>query len=180
MVTRNIGAVKPSDGRRRRELESERSEVQVMQEITLRVACRFCGEVNGRIETKNGQDCVFCCCGRYQYNAPKTETGREVRSVSTVHENIKPNQRARILMRSNGRCELCGKRGEGVILHVGHICSVKAAFDTMTDSEINDDENLVALCDACNLGIGDEPMPARFLMQIVRERIVRRGQKCSK
>ena len=147
-----------------------------MTQITMRSACKACGEVNGAIRPRGGQDCVFCVCGRWQYNAPKTETGRETRSISTVHERIKPNQRVRILLRANGRCELCGARGGEVHLHVGHICSVEAAFQSMTDAEINDDENLIAACEECNLGIGSSPMPARFLMLIVKERIKRRRE----
>ena len=39
--------------------------------------CKKCGCTNGRIETRSGQDCVLCqICGAFQYNAPKTETGR--------------------------------------------------------------------------------------------------------
>ena len=142
--------------------------------ITMRRACRNCGEVNGDIRTKNGQDCVFCSvCGRYAgYNAPKTETGRAVRTTQTTHANIKPNQRVRIITRANGRCEMCGKRGEGVILHVGHILSVKAGHaHGLTDEEINCDENLISSCDECNLGLGEATLPLRLCVAILRERI---------
>lgn len=138
--------------------------------ILMRKHCLNCGNESGRIETKNGQDCVYCSgCGRFQYNAPKTETGRAPRTVQTVHEAIKPKQRARILLRSNGRCELCGKRES---LHVGHMLSVKSGMAWgMTEDQLNDDENLVALCDECNLGIGSEPMPLRFVMRVLLERL---------
>jgi hypothetical protein len=50
------------------------------------------------IFTRNGQDTVKCAlCGLYQYNAPKVETGREVRTIATVHEGITSKKRTAIL-----------------------------------------------------------------------------------
>lgn len=137
----------------------------------LRRSCAACNGTEGRIETKNGQDCVYCAtCGRWQYNAPKTETGREVRTVTTVHEGIKPKQRARILLRASGRCELCGKSDSP--LHVGHLLSVKhGLMQGLTELELNDDENLAAFCDECNLGLGDEPVPLRLAIAITMARL---------
>ena len=135
----------------------------------LRDPCVECGGDTGRITTKNGQDCVCCLCGRHQYNAPKTETGRKVRTVAGVHAGIKPKQRARILGRATGRCEMCGSRTN---LHVGHILSVDSGLKLgMTESQLNDDENLAAMCETCNLGVGKEPVSARLLMAIVLERL---------
>ena len=139
--------------------------------LTMRKPCVKCGETEGRIETRGGQDCVFCSsCGKYAgYNAPKTETGRAPRTVTSVHNGIKPKQRARILMRATGRCELCGKRAE---LHVGHLISVDAGVKLgMRDDQINDDENLSALCAECNLGVSNEPIPLRLAMGMVLSRI---------
>lgn len=132
-----------------------------------------CGCEIGHIDTRNGQDCVWCSeCGSYCYNAPKTETGRSVRSASTVHKAIKPKVRAKTLFRANGQCELCGKHGDGVALHVGHVISVNIGLSNgLTEIELNDQENLVALCDECNLGIGDEPMPLRFLVRVLKARL---------
>lgn len=129
-----------------------------------------CGATAGQIETRNGQDCVFCLgCGRFQYNAPRVETGRKVRTVSTVHEGIKPNQRARILLRASRRCELCGKEG---LLHVGHLVSVKHGLaNGLADAEINSDENLAAFCDECNLGLGEETVPLRLAVAMVLARV---------
>lgn len=136
----------------------------------MRAACRSCGGVSGRIETKNGQDCVYCTgCGAFAYNAPRVETGRAERSVSTVHNGIKPKQRARLILRANGRCELCGARGD---LHVGHVLSVVVGLEHgLTEVQLNDDENLVASCPECNLGLGAEPMPTRLLVAILRARL---------
>lgn len=141
-------------------------------EIQMRDTCRFgCWTSTGVIKTKNGQDCVYCAnCHKFQYNAPKTETGREARSISTVHRAIKPKQRARILERGNGQCELCGKRNAP--LHVGHLLSVKHGLDRgMTDAEINSDENLASFCDECNLGLGEEPVSLRFAFSLLMARL---------
>lgn len=135
----------------------------------LRNPCKRCGSLSGRIETKGNQDCVYCDCGTFQYNAPKTETGREVRTVERVHKSIRPKDRASVLMRANGRCELCGSR---INLHVGHLLSVEAGLRLgMNELQLNDPENLCAMCEACNLGVGKEPIPARFLMALVLARI---------
>lgn len=126
--------------------------------------------MTGRIKTCNGQDVVRCArCDRYCYNAPKVETGRETRSVSTVHAGIKPKQRARLILRASGRCELCGSRDS---LHVGHVLSVADGLEAgLTERELNDDENLVAACAECNLGMGRETMPVRLMVAILRARI---------
>lgn len=138
----------------------------------MRKPCAYCGSERGSIRTKSGQDCVFCECGRHQYNAPKTETGRDIRSVTTVHADIKPKQRMRILLRANGRCEVCGKSGTEATIHVGHIVSVKVGLAAgLTEEVLNDDENLMSMCDECNLGLGSEPMPIRFLIRVLMERI---------
>lgn len=138
--------------------------------FTMRQPCVGCSGLTGRLLERNGQDTVRCLgCDRFQYNAPRTETGREQRSVTTIHEAIKPKQRARIILRDGGRCILCGRTGN---LHVGHLISVDAGLNFgLTDTEINDDENLVAQCEECNLGIGAEPMPLRVAIVVLRARI---------
>src|SRR5262245_55610713 len=91
----------------------------------MRSPCR-CGSDDGRIETRGGQYWVFWLgCGAVQYNAPRVETGRAERTVESVHNGIKPKQRARIIERDNGRCVNCGKSAADCVLHVGHIVSVK-------------------------------------------------------
>lgn len=142
----------------------------MINEIKMRASCRYgCETDSGYIETKNGQDCVFCRKYRkHQYNAPKTETGRAARTVQTVHAAIKPNQRARILERANRHCELCGRQDE---LHVGHLLSVKAGLvDGLTELEINSDENLCAMCAECNLGLGKKPLPVRLMVALLMAR----------
>lgn len=113
----------------------------------------------GVLRTSGNQDTVRCAgCGLFLYNAPKTETGRAERTVTTVHNGIKPKQRARVLMRDAGRCRLC--KAEGVPLHVGHILSVERGLaQGLTEAQLNSDSNLLALCDQCNLGMSKSPMP---------------------
>jgi 5-methylcytosine-specific restriction endonuclease McrA len=140
----------------------------------MRRPCPICAETAGRIETRNGQDCVYCLgCDRHQYNAPKTETGRAVRTVTTVHNGIKPKQRARVLERDNGRCCLCGSRDN---LHVGHLLSVDDGLKQgMTEVDLNNDENLAAMCSECNLGLSSKPVSLRLLMSVLTARLKHRS-----
>lgn len=138
--------------------------------MKMRTRCRYgCDCDDGYITTKNGQDCVYCVvCDRHQYNAPKTETGREQRSVSTTHEAIKPKQRSRIINRASARCELCGARGD---LQVAHVVSVDSGHKLgLSDAILNSDENLIAACPECNLGMGKEPIPLRIMIPILKAR----------
>ena len=145
---------------------------------TLRKECGNCGGTSGKIETRNGQDCVFCDCGRFQYNAPKNETGRESRSVSTSRAAIKPNQRSRIIERANSRCERCGKHAleSATGLHVGHILSVaEADASGISHDIVNSDENLICECDECNLGHGKGCLPVRFVVALITARMNNNG-----
>lgn len=141
----------------------------MMTNVVMRKPCSQCDSTHGRIETRNGQDCVLCGdCGRWQYNAPKTETGRAVRSVSTTHEAIKSAQRWRVIQRDGAKCVICGKRGD---LQVSHVVSVLSGHQAgMSDVEINSDENLIAACPECNLGMGSEPIPLRIMLPILLAR----------
>ncbi len=128
-----------------------------------------CMHDTGVIRERNGQDCVFCArCDRWCYNAPKSETGKPQRRVQT-REAMAPAQRARVIARDGGRCWMCGD--SSAILHVGHILSVidgKALG--ASEDELNDDENLVTMCEACNLGLGSKSMPLRLFLLILRAR----------
>lgn len=147
--------------------------------MELRKQCQHCDCSTGFIETRNGQDCVFCdVCKRHQYNAPKSETGRQSRSVSTSRVGIKPGQRSRIIDRANSRCERCGKHAAAseTGLHVGHILSVKdASTNNVGDEIVNSDENLIAECDECNLGHGKGCLPVRFVVALLYARMQNDG-----
>src|SRR5690242_3831364 len=46
------------------------------QPHVMRAPCPHCGHGRGYIEVRGGQRCVFCTrCGRWCYNAPKSEIG---------------------------------------------------------------------------------------------------------
>lgn len=147
-------------------------------EYVPREPCKRCGCDKAFIAPAGGQDVVRCWLCRYaMYNAPRTETGKEPRTSATVHRAIRSSQRARVLARGTGRCELCGARGD---MHVAHIVSVAVGLNIgLTDAELNDDENLVALCSDCNLGQGAEPMSLRLAVAILRARIAWATRECA-
>lgn len=130
-----------------------------------------CGSEFGVLLEVNGQDTVRClACDRHCYNAPRTETGRAVRSVSTVHNGVKPKLRSKILERDGHQCVLC--RANDRPLHVGHVVSVDAGMAIgLSDAEINDEENLIAQCEECNLGQGAQPIALSVAIRILRARI---------
>jgi len=140
--------------------------------MEMRSACQ-CGSSEGRVETRNSQDCVFCAgCGRFQYNAPKVETGRAVRSLRT-RPDIKPSQRSRIIDRDSGRCVICHHADRN--LEVGHLISVDDGKRLgMTEAELYDDENLAAMCSPCNSGYGSMSISPRTMLMLIRARIWRR------
>lgn len=150
--------------------------------FTLRKPC-ICGNNDGKIESRNGQDCVFCsACGKWQYNAPKTETGRATRSIQTTHESISPKLRSKIISRANMRCERCGRPASesSLGLHVGHVVSVEHGHRCgLTDAEINSEENLIAECAECNLGHGSEALPVRLLVALVMGRRIKEVKRVS-
>jgi len=138
----------------------------------MRTPCPGCGCLDGTITTKNGQDTVRCArCDRYCYNAPRTETGREPRSLRT-RPTIRPSQRARILLRDNGTCILCHRND--VQLDIGHLISVHdGRLMGLSDAQIDDDENLAAMCASCNSGLSSETLPLRMAVTILRARTAR-------
>lgn len=142
-----------------------------MSAYPLRQPCRHCGCARGRIEARGGQDCVFCLdCDKFLYNAPRTETGKEQRTVTTIHNGIKPKQRTRILTRANFRCEFCGAADR--ILHVDHLIPVKVGLEEgLTDEQINSDDNLAASCEECNLGRAGDLLPLRSIVAIYLRRL---------
>lgn len=139
----------------------------------MRKPCGSCGVQLGRIEEKGAQDCVYCLgCDRWQYNAPRVETGKSIRTVTTVHNGVRPKQRMRILVRANRRCELCGATpSDTAKLHVSHMLSVADGLTMgLDETVINSDENLLCLCDECNLGMGKQTIPLRLAASIVKAR----------
>lgn len=123
--------------------------------------CPKCHTTEAALIPKNGQNTVRCArCGQLSYNAPKTETGDRPRTVETLRRALKPGTQARILDRDNGRCVLCGRSDQP--LTIGHLLSVDDGCRLGTDEElINDEANLAAMCEACNLGLGKASVSPR-------------------
>lgn len=139
----------------------------------LRAPCVGCGGLEGVIERRNGQACVFCrSCGRFAYNAPRTETGERQRSAMTVHNGIKPKVHAAVIIRAGRRCELCGAPAAGTEgLMVDHMLSVNDGLKLgLTEDQLNNIENLAALCPACNHGKGRTTLPLYLVVAIIKAR----------
>lgn len=103
--------------------------------------------------TRSGQDVVRCIgCEAYQYNAPRIETGRAIRSLST-RPNIKPSVRARIFEQFSYGCLVCGRGPPEVDPELDHIIPREAAeLAGMLDDLIDSEDNLAPLCAECNSG----------------------------
>lgn len=138
----------------------------------LRDPCSRCRSQKGVIEERSGQKCVFCLsCKRFLYNAPKTETGAKVRSVSS-RPKIKPKQRARILDRDNSTCVGCHRAD--TIVHVAHLLSVEDGRALgATEEELFSDENLATMCEECNLGFSGRSVSLRLVFRLLQARIRR-------
>jgi 5-methylcytosine-specific restriction endonuclease McrA len=138
-----------------------------VQRMMMRAPCPGCGCAHGTITTKNGQDTVRCAeCARYCYNAPRTETGREPRSLRT-RPTIRPSQRTRILLRDNGACVLCHRHD--VPLDVGHLISVHDGHALgLSDAMLDSDGNLAAMCASCNSGLSDVSLPPHLVAAALR------------
>ena len=138
----------------------------------MRSPCSKCGSTLGTIKPTGVQDCVYCDCGKFQYNAPRVETGKEVRSVQTTHKLITPAVRAKVLLRASGRCELCGRTETSAAgMHVGHILSVEHGMaQGLTEVELNAETNLCALCAECNIGMGSINLPIRLIVAMLKGR----------
>ena len=142
--------------------------------IPLKEPCPDCGAVDGLVNTAGAHQKLTCGdCGRYIRFVGKAELGLVPRTVATTRAGITPGVRARILERATGKCEVCGATDRPI--HVGHCLSVREATEQgLTDEEINHEENLMAMCEDCNLGWGKRPVPVRLLARVIMARL-RRG-----
>lgn len=125
-----------------------------MTTYTMRAACAQCGTTEGYIIERGSQDVMRCViCDAYQYCAPRTETGKAVRTLAS-RPNIKPSTRARILHEHDYACVCCGRRAPDVSLDLGHLISrddaARAGF--LDDPLIDSEWNLAPMCQECNSG----------------------------
>jgi len=144
-------------------------------------ACPKCGSYDGQLREDRGQNVVRCRhCKSHVYNAPKTETGQKQRTVATVRRGLKPSQQVRILER-DGSCVLCGSRDS---LTIGHALSLN---DAQALGEVgpylDSDENLFAMCEACNLGLGGRSvLPKTYhliVLRLIQARLQREGHRAA-
>lgn len=147
----------------------------------LNPACPHCSGVDGIIVKRGDQNTLFCAsCQTYQgRNVPKAELGEPQRKVST-RDGLKPSQRARVLESCGFRCQSCGaSAAAGAILHVGHMLSVEDATNLrnqglpVTEDLLNDDLNLFAVCESCNLGQRGRSITLRLAYFILRANVER-------
>lgn len=128
--------------------------------FTSRIPCPRCRTTAAWLTLSGGQNSVRCQgCGRFLYNAPKTETGERAETVATLRRGIKHGQQSRIFERDHGRCLLCGSREDLVL---GHLLSVKDGLDLGVDAaHLTDDANLAAMCQPCNAGLHSRSVSLR-------------------
>lgn len=140
----------------------------------MREPCPACGCPDGTITTRGGQDAVRCAeCQRYCYNAPRSETGRERRTLST-RPDIRPGQRSRILLRDNFVCIMCHR--SDVALEIGHLVSVHdARLVGLSDHDLTSDHNLAVMCDECNNGLSKQSLPPHLVAAAIWAQRLREG-----
>lgn len=135
--------------------------------IQMREPCGHCGCPEGTITTNGGQDVVRCAaCDRYWYCAPKTETGRAVRSLRRTA--MPPSKRARVLRHHHNACVGCGARPPDVELLIGHLVPRDEAIKLGLPEHLADhDFNLAPMCPECNSGLGRSPVAIGLMYRLL-------------
>jgi 5-methylcytosine-specific restriction endonuclease McrA len=152
-------------------IAEEKESYRARNVFLMRGPCQRCRWERGYVTMVNGQAVVRCeHCNHHCYNQPRTESGnpqRSVRSGATI-----PSKRYDIFSRDGWRCVICGRsKANDVILHIDHAVGVKAGLELgLTEEELNSDENLITLCEECNLGKGQKPIELRLLVAVMKRR----------
>lgn len=145
--------------------------------------CNRCGhEDTFYLTTVGQQDVARCRTDTYMepphyagFNAPRRETGRTIRPLST-RPGISPSQRSRIMERDNFTCVFCHNSNTHLV--IAHLISENEGRQAgLTDRQLYDDENLVASCDECNSGQSDRPISLRFAVALLRARLEHQQKK---
>lgn len=140
--------------------------------------CRVCArDITNVLIRKAGPNNSAHCATCYGHvgSVSKAETGEPVRHVRS-RVDLKQGQRERILERDNGFCLMCGRRAQdGIIMHVGHMFSVvDCKRDGFGPEVYNDDANLFAQCEECNLEQGGKSLADQVILRLLVARIMRR------
>ncbi len=141
--------------------------------FTMRAPCKNCGWAEGRVKPVGGQDVVRCDrCDRACYNQPHSESGKPQRSIRTGPLKIDPGRRKDILDRDGWRCAACGRGpAQDAILHIDHAVNIDDGLKLgLSPQELNSDENLITLCEECNLGKSNKPIELRLLVAVMKRR----------
>lgn len=111
---------------------------------------------------------MYCQCGAWVYNAPRTETGRAVYSLAS-RPDITPSQRSRVLAAHDYRCVGCGRDSFDVVLHLGHLISLKDAEEHgfIDDPVVHSEWNLAPMCAECNSGLGPTSVGVRLMYRLL-------------
>ncbi len=134
---------------------------------TLREKCSRCGGTTGYIRPTNQQLCLYCTeCGKFQYNAPKSEVGLAPESVQST--TIPPALRYLVGERAHWRCEFCGRANDdSPRMDVGHLLSRKDCQEANIPTRFVDVlDNLAWLCAECNAGMGSRSLRLHDLLRI--------------
>jgi 5-methylcytosine-specific restriction endonuclease McrA len=116
---------------------------------------------------------------------PKAEVGVKPRTVSTLRRPIRPRRQQEILDRDHGRCIFCGRTEDlsiDLLVRPQHLLSVADGHQLgFTSDELNDEANLAAMCEACNLGLQGRSVTLRTVqvriwLGLLRAEITRREQ----
>lgn len=142
----------------------------------MREPCSACGCTEGTITRRGGQDTVKCAqCQRYCCNAPRSETGRERRSVSK-RPDIRPGQRSRIFLRDSFACIMCHR--SDVDLEIGHLISVHdSRLVGMSADDLTSDDNLAVMCAECNSGLSSRSLPPRLIAAAIWAHRLHEGER---
>jgi 5-methylcytosine-specific restriction endonuclease McrA len=137
--------------------------------ITSRQPCPKCNSTDALRSDRNGQAVVRCRnCHAFLYNAPKVETGERPRTVQAVRPDVKPKVQQAVFERDGQACVLCHR--DDVPLTIGHVVSIKDAEELgEVGPWLSGSENLVAMCEACNSGLGGRSLlPTTYARIVVR------------
>jgi|TARA_R100000093_G_scaffold68986_1_gene40930 5-methylcytosine-specific restriction endonuclease McrA len=141
------------------------------REETVKMDCDCdCGATEGTVSPAGPHYRLDCDNGHYIKFVSKKELGIAQRSVRS-HPDIAPNIHYKVMERAGGMCELCGSHSDEFPLHVDHILSIYDAKNMDIEIRIYESmDNLMALCEECNLGKGRTSLSPRVYAALLNRR----------